>query len=300
MGSEEWQKQLFERTSKKLRMEGKQRENQKKPPLSSPDAVQTADFVFSPFQHRAGDGDSGPLLLAKRKTDRADRYLVKHAYTDCACNEFVYTKLAQAMDYRMPDVVLFQLSPGEKRAYFKTEYILGARYLNLVDTDPDYPKIREQAKNWRQYFSFRALYAITREGDSFETPLADDGYIYRVDTTDAFPLSNCQLDFAGIGSSLGVDADAMVKKELLERDLSGILSVSTCDWWLDRLAEDYGGESAAPFLEPFERLPEISGAYIDGFLNTLCYFYPDYIGDFFKRCLTALQEQCGGYLKTKR
>ena len=33
----------------RLRMESKERENQSKPPISSPDAVQTADFVFSPL-----------------------------------------------------------------------------------------------------------------------------------------------------------------------------------------------------------------------------------------------------------
>ena len=75
-----------------LRMESKEKENQGKPPITSPDVVQTADFVFSRIPHQ--EGDSGRLLLAKQKADRNNRYLVKHAYTDCACNEFIYTKLA--------------------------------------------------------------------------------------------------------------------------------------------------------------------------------------------------------------
>ena len=89
-----------------LRMESKEKENQGKPPITSPDVVQTADFVFSRIPHQ--EGDSGRLLLAKQKADRNKRYLVKHAYTDCACNEFIYTKLAQVMGYSMPDAVLFQ------------------------------------------------------------------------------------------------------------------------------------------------------------------------------------------------
>ena len=72
-----------------LRMESKARENRNKPAITSPDVVETADFMFSDLLHY--DGDSGKLLLAKRKTNRNDRYLVKHAYTDCACNEFIYT-----------------------------------------------------------------------------------------------------------------------------------------------------------------------------------------------------------------
>ena len=77
------------------RMEYKRKENLSKPPLCADDVVKTTDFVFSaPFER---EGDSGKLLLAKRKADRSDRYFVKHAFTDCACNEYVYTKLAQAM-----------------------------------------------------------------------------------------------------------------------------------------------------------------------------------------------------------
>jgi len=75
------------------RMEYKKKENAGKPPLCASDIEKTTDFIFStPFER---EGDSGKLLLAKRKTDRSDRYFVKHAFTDCACNEYVYTKLAQ-------------------------------------------------------------------------------------------------------------------------------------------------------------------------------------------------------------
>ena len=147
----------------RLRMETKEKENQNKPPLTSPDVVLTTDFVFSKTLHN--DGDSGQLLLAKRKSNRKDRYLVKHEYTDCACNEFVYTKLAQAMGYLMPNAILFQLAPDEKRSYFKTEYIIGERYLNVVDHTPNYAIVRQKAKNWTHFFAFYGLYGLTGEKD---------------------------------------------------------------------------------------------------------------------------------------
>ena len=43
---------MFSRMEKeimRLRMESKAEENQKKPPLSSPDVAETSDFVFAPF-----------------------------------------------------------------------------------------------------------------------------------------------------------------------------------------------------------------------------------------------------------
>lgn len=281
-----------------LRMESKEKENQHKPPITSPDVVETADFVFSQAFQR--EGDSGKLLLAKQKKNRANQYLVKHAYTDCACNEFIYTKLAQAMGYCMPNAVLFRLSPGEKRPYFKTEYIIEERYLNVTDPSPAYEKIRERAKNWEHYFAFYGLYSLTGEGDGVEILLADDDKIYRVDTTDAFPISNWQLDTAGVNLEIGGCNPYMeAKKQLLNRDFSGILNVSYCDLFLASCSK-ISEEGRLYFLEPFARIQEIPRDYIDDFLNTLCCFYPDFIGDYFKRYISALQTQCAEYWKGKR
>lgn len=284
----------------RLRMESKEEENRSKPPLISPDVVQTTDFVFSPFCPFDHTGDSGPLLLAKRKSNRKEQYVVKHACTDCACIEFVYTKLAQAMGYTMPNALLFQLSAEEKRKYFKTEYIIGLQYLDLKIEAPTYAEIRERASNWQEYFSFQGMYSMFHESDSLETPLAKDGLIYRLDTTDAFPLSTWQLDDAGINVSIdGKNPYLIRKKQLLSSDFSSAFNWSWCDSYLNTcLRKDK--DSLSYFLSPFARLQEISSGYIDDFLNTLCYFYPDFIGDYFKLYLSALQKQCAEYLKEKR
>ena len=281
-----------------LRIKSKAEENRRKPPIISPDVVQTTDFVFS--KELTYNGDSGKLLLAKKKNSRAERYLVKHAYTDSACNEYVYTKLAQAMGYCMPEAVLFQLSNDEKRHYFKTEYIIGLRYLNVVKAFPSYDEIRVQAINWSHYFSFYGLYGMTNEDDGVELLLADDRKIYRVDTTDAFPISNYQLDMAGINQEIsGINPYIETRKQLLNNSFENVLSRSNCDYWLEKCLE-INQDSLCYFLEPFSRIQEIPTEYIDDFLNTLCYFYPDYIGDYFKRYISALQKQCAVYLKEKR
>ena len=59
------------------------------------------------------------------------------------------------------------LSRG-KAPYFKTEYIIGERYLTVTDPAPTYKKVREQAKNWEHYFAFYGLYSLTGEGDGVE------------------------------------------------------------------------------------------------------------------------------------
>ncbi|MBA1336649.1 MAG: hypothetical protein HPY66_3084 [Firmicutes bacterium] len=213
-----WQAQVIKRGMKRSRMEDKEKENRIKPPLASPDVLQTKDFVFSSIKPLDRIGDSGVLLLAKLETDRTKRYLVKHAFCDCAANEFVYTKLAQAMDVKMPEAKLFQISDGEKRNYFKTEYILATRFLDLIDENPSYQIIREQALNWQDYFRYRAMYDMFIEGDSFEVLLASDRCIYRVDTTDAFPYHDHTLAMAGINIVIGShNVKETIKQEMLSR-----------------------------------------------------------------------------------
>lgn len=284
----------------KLRLESKQRENQGKAPIASPDVIQTVDFTFSPFCPSGHTGDSGALLLAQQKTNHQNRYVAKHACTDCACNEFVYTKLAQAMGYTMPGAVLFQLSPTEKRRFFKTEYLIGIRYLDLEIETPSYAEIREMAANWEDYFAFLGMYAMFGESDTLETPLAKDGKIYRIDTTDAFPISMWQLDDAGINVDIqGANPHAIRKKQLLSSDFSNVLNIDWCDTYFES-CQTKDKDGVKHFLEPFAHIQEIRNDFIDDFLNTLCYFYPDFIGDYFKRYICSLQKQCAIYLKDKR
>lgn len=261
----------------------------------SKDIVQTGDFNFAPFGSRIGD--SGELLLATRRSDEHEKYIVKHTFADCACNEFVYTKLAQAMGYPMPDAVLFRLSPGETRQCFKTEYIIGERFLNAVNDRPAYEYIRENAANWTDYFAFAGLYALTDEGDGMEVILADDGLIYRVDTADAFPITEIMiraLEDDRPGSVLGNRARQTIVSESIRTfdHLRADCDLEQC-LKLDPGCMPY-------FLEPFERMQEIGEDYVDEVIDTLACFYSEEICGFFRRYIAALKIECERYLMEKR
>lgn len=198
----------------------------------------------------------------------------------------------------MPDAVLFQLSDGEKRRYFKTEYILGTQYLHVTNDAPTYEQIRNQAHNWQDYHRFRAMYMMFREGDGCEILLASDGYIYRVDTTDSFVLKDLEFSAAGINEIIAGDTPKEVIKRFTEQ-----LDYDNCwrhhdfcrdlQFWI----KEYGEECRKHYLEPFVWIQEVSKSYIDDVLNTLCYFYPDFIGGYFKRFIVALQKRSAIVLK---
>jgi hypothetical protein len=154
MDKTEWQIKMVQRVMRRLRLENKNIENAKKTPLKSVDVLNTEEFTFSSLTTKESAGDSGNLLLAKNKINMNEKYLIKHAYCDCAANEFIYTKLEQAMNVKMPDAKLFQISTNEKRNYFKTEYMQLSGFRN---SRPTYDIIRNYAINWEEFFRFRAM-----------------------------------------------------------------------------------------------------------------------------------------------
>lgn len=293
--------QRFQRFQQKLRMENKRQENQVKPPLYASDVKMTTDFTFASFTPFEQIGDSGHLLLAKCKSDRSQRYIIKHEYTDCAANEFVYTKLAQAMGFKMPNAVLFQISENEKRKHFKSEYILGTSFLDVVLKDPSYEQIRENALNWEDFFHFKAMFDMFLESDGFETPIAKDGYLYRIDTSASFNLPIYVFDFGGINQEFR----CMNPKEYFVKYIN---QISYDDLWqcidfnssLERLIQTYDADGKRPYMETFSLIQDIHSDYIDDFLNTLCYFYPDFIGDYYKQFILALQKRSEIFLKERK
>lgn len=281
------------------RLAYKAKQNAQKLPLVSDDVLETSEFTFAKFMTER-KGDSGQLLVAKRKTNRNEKYIVKHEFTDCAANEFVYTKLVQRMGYHMPDVKLFKLSSGEKRPYFKTEYIIGEKFISLIDDNPSFEMIRNNAVNWEDIFGFYAMESMFSESDGIEVVLADDGLLYRIDTTSSFSISFYDLDNAGIDVEYkGSNINDEVKKSLRSRDFDAFFNTSAFEWNLQYFIERYGNICIEPYLLPFIRVQEIPNEYIDRFLNTLCYFYPDYIGDYYKSYITALKKAAANFLAQK-
>lgn len=139
------------------------------------------------------------------------------------------------------------------------------------------------------------------EGDSFETPLAADGFIYRVDTADSFTLPNEMLSVAGIAETMnGIISKDAVKRYIDEYDYSANLKKDRFSERLAKLVKCYGAECIPIYLETFERFLDVRSEYVDSFLNTLCYFYPDFIGDYFKRYIIALADKSRAFLNEMR
>lgn len=76
-------------------------------------------------------------------------------------------------------------------------------------------------------------------------------------------------------------------------DYGAILNVGAFQFDLDFYKE----RCVAPDLDTYRRLTEVPDADIDNFLNTLCYIYPDFIGDYFKAYIVTAKKQAAKFLQ---
>jgi hypothetical protein len=279
--------ELYNELKKYLRAERVQKkalENRNKKPLDSPDVLDAEDFFFEPFEQKRGRGDSGNLLLATHKTDAAKKYIVKHAYCDCAANEYVYCNIARALGLKMPDVKLFRLLNPLDDTLFETEYVVGIEYLNIVKKYPGRETLAN-VKNADDSYKFNTLYRLFYESDRLETVLADDGYVYRIDTSAAFLMHDTMLLTSDFNKLTGVAFRAAVK------NLMDKWSWEYMDMGLKGLVESWGDDKVDTLLSPLYDIQEIEKPHIRKFLDTLCYFYPDSVGEYFNLFFMRLKLQ---------
>ena len=140
----------------------------------------TAGFTFKPYAHV---GFSGRKLLATRKSD-GKKFIVKHEEPECACNEFVYFSIAKELGLKVLDFHLFE----------KDDQLFRHNAIAIEFIEKDNSKmgriadVKSKIKNSLDYFSHRALEGAFWQGDTFQTIIGNDGYIYRIDPTESFGI----------------------------------------------------------------------------------------------------------------
>ncbi len=167
----------------------KKEENKNRNVPISDDILYISDFTLEKFPN---NGDSGDLYLATNKYNHSEKYILKHEYYDCACNEYMYSKIGNKMGIKIAPVNLFILDNKEKR--FKSDFVCGIKYLeNCEHVNFDYiEKNKNNINNWKDFFRMLGLEVLFEEGDGMEV-VKYNSDIYRLDTTSSFTISNYQI-----------------------------------------------------------------------------------------------------------
>ena len=93
--------------------------------MTTDNTLNTENYTYEPFSH---NGFSGSLYLATAKDGSLPKLLIKHENPSSACNEFMYSRLAELLRIHTPKVYLFEVAKKDKRL-FKSPYVVGIEYI---------------------------------------------------------------------------------------------------------------------------------------------------------------------------
>lgn len=186
----------------------KQEENKNRNIPISDDILYISNFKLEKFTHY---GDSGALYLATNKHNYNEKYILKHEYYDCACNEYMYSKIGNKMGIKIAPVKLFIID--DKKNRFKSDFVCGIKYLeNCEHINFSYiEKNKSKIRNWQDFFRFYCLESLFEEDDGSEIVKYKDE-IYRIDTTDAFTISNFSIYPLAYDYNNGINIREFAKK----------------------------------------------------------------------------------------
>lgn len=244
------------------------------------DILNTKDFTFKKYY---SGGDSGSLLLATNKKDKTEKYIVKHEYFDCACNEYIYSKIGNEMGIGIAPVKLFKIT--DKKKLFKSDFVCGIKYYEESER-VGYKYIKEhknEIENWKDYFKFKGMENLFLESDGIEV-IKKDKFIYRIDTTSSFSLSHMYIEYLGYeGKFEEIDIGKFVIRNIMK--LANFDENNMLKNWeisLKIFKEDANSQELQYYLEPFYKFLDVEDNKIQKWCDTICYFYPDVIGEFYK------------------
>lgn len=269
-------------------------ENKNKDFIVSDDLLYTSDFRFEFFSDL---GDSGELLIATNRNDSNDKYIIKHQYYDCACNEYMYSKIGNKMGISIALVKLFVVD--DDNDMFVSDFICGVKYFdNAKHVNSSYViQNKDRIINWEDYFRMLGLSVLLNDGDSFEV-LECDNKIYRIDTSSSFLISDYLIHLLAYDYiSNGIDIRDFSTKKILEVAL-GDSDYRFKNWVFsyNNFIEKYGREYLDYYLEPFYLLDNIKDSDIYEWIGVLTYIYPNVVGETYNIYFSNLKKDVRKYL----
>ncbi len=258
----------------------KKEENKNKNVPISDDILYISDFILEKFPN---SGDSGDLYLATNKHNNNEKYILKHEYYDCACNEYIYSKIGNKMGIKVVPVKLFVLDDKENK--FKSDFVCGIKYLeNCKNVSFNYiEENKKSINNWKDYFRMLCLEVLFEESDGIEV-VKYGNEIYRLDTTAAFTISDFFIyPLAYDYNNNGINIKEFANKTILQRAKSNTdLRISSWESDVNYFLEKFGKKYLNYYLETYHLLENVTEEDIKEWISILTFFYPNVIGEYFK------------------
>ncbi len=253
--------------------------------------LNTANYTYEPFSY---NGFSGSLYLATAKDGSLPRLLIKHENPSSACNEFMFSKLAELLCIHAPKVYLFEVAEKDKKL-FASPYVVGIEYIEGLRTFT-LDEMNSKPEWQREYAENYVLAVLCSQDDNVQMSMTPDGHIVSFDYTECFYLTPSTTT-----AMEQYDEDTRI--EIINRQLSsvsrashGILAHAGAEVLKEHFCKD-GLEEVYPFYhEPIKRLIRLTSEQIEAATDPLYDIYPVEIGVYFEKYIELMQKKMKSYL----
>ena len=252
--------------------------------------LNTEDYTYKPY---SDGGFSGKLLLAKPKTTGLPKLLIKSENPSSACNEFMYSRLAELLRVPAPRAYMMEVSKKDRRL-FSSPYVVGIEYMDRLRTFT-LEEMRSSAEWQREYAGQYALAAMFDQDDSVQLAMTADGHIVGYDFTEAFWLT----DMGMTHYLLSEEQLTGVLIQRLEASIRRGTSMLSAGGSVVRKHFGLPEDAAIPskYLEPMERFLALTEDQIMGLTDALFEFYPAAIPVYFEEYIEAVKRKIIAYFK---
>ncbi len=247
--------------------------------------LNTENFNYEPYSDK---GFSGKMLLATPKITDSLKLLIKSENPSSACNEFMYSRLAELLRIPAPKAYIMNVARKDKRL-FGSPYVVGIEYMDGFHRF----ELDEMLSSpvWKkEYAGHFALSAMFEQDDLVQMAMTADGHIVGFDFTETFWLSDISVDTFRLHENRLTDLLAGRLRASENRGFSMLSaggSVVMSKFGTDTVPEEY--------LEPMRAMYALEKENIVELLNTLDEVYSIPVSVYFEEYLVLLKKKIAVY-----
>ena len=251
--------------------------------------LNTCDYNFSKHSNH---GFSGQILLATPKKDSLPKLLIKSDNPCSACNEFMYSRLAELLDIIIPKAYLLNVAAPDKHL-FGSPYVVGIEYMDGMHSFT-LDEMRSSELLRKEYAEQYALAALFDQDDLVQLTMRADGHITGYDFTETFWLSDMGLSLFRLPDDQLSD---ILHSRLLAMHRRGLSFISA---GASVVRKHFGGDEYAPipqeYLSPLVKLIQLTDSQIAEVTAALDEIYPVSISVYFEEYIKLLKHKVSAFL----
>jgi len=251
--------------------------------------LNTSDYTFSRF---SDGGFSGKILLAVPKNANLPKLLIKSEKPTSACNEFMYSRLAELLGIIVPKTYIMNVAQNDAHL-FSSPYVVGVEFMEGMHGF-SLEEMRSSALWRKEYAEQYALAAIFDQDDRVQLTMRADGHITGYDFTEAFWIADLGKTSIQLPGDLLTDILAGRLKAMIQRGFSMLSAGASVVKMHLELSED--AAIPADYITPMRKFLTISDDQVLELTDVLYEAYPVSIVVFFEEYIKALKKKLGTYI----